>query len=180
MEITQITRKMSKIKACMQIRHSYSIGSVVPVSSAGTFHHQWGKKTKTAADARVSYRPAPPRTESLGGSVSAHSNQMCRVVRFQDGQQRFPRRPSPRPPQHPPPRDIHLFCFTHVCDYTAAVFRQLHRHQAHRPLQSFGRGATGCRLFCCCCCFFCAVFPGRGSWGGDFRGARGCFFLLLL
>lgn len=39
----------------MQIRHSYSIGSIVPFSSSTTFTTTG--KTKTAANARISYRP---------------------------------------------------------------------------------------------------------------------------
>lgn len=39
----------------MQIRHSYSIGSIVPFSSSTTLTTT--DKTKTAANARISYRP---------------------------------------------------------------------------------------------------------------------------
>lgn len=39
----------------MQIRHSYSIGSIVPFTSSTTFTTT--DKTKTAANARISYRP---------------------------------------------------------------------------------------------------------------------------
>lgn len=106
----------------MQIRHSYSIGSIVPISSSTTFTTT--EKTKTAANARISYRPGLHFLTRKYNLVSPtvlwknsafegfqHNVLSCAHSRWTAA---FARCTCGVPFVHP--GETFIFCFTHFCN----------------------------------------------------------------